>query len=243
MSCNVSCGFGGKSLGNDSGVVAHRARVRSRYICKDAATIIDSVRRSDEPMSAVVPLSSRMSHALCTRYCCAYPLVSHHLRHRKRSVSSTYRRFVMGHAADGSYSRESIRIRKGSTASQCCTFGVCIRGVEDRFPRSRYLIILVASRRCMQQELFASTSGACWPRVSGSTTATKRIPVWIKAARRCYVEPTLSKHGHPMLLTVVVAIACLWGGGSPLQQVAETTDFGHGADMGNGSGLHTASSI
>ena len=153
------------------------------------------------------------------------------------------RRFVMGRAADGSYSRGSIRIRNGSTASQCCTYGVCIRGVEDRFPRSRYLIVLVASRHCMQQGLFASTSGACWPRVLGSTTATKRIPVWIKETRRCYVEPMLFKHVHPMLLTVVVAIACLWVGGSPLQQVAETTDFGRGADMGNGSGLHAASSV
>jgi hypothetical protein len=53
----------------------------------------------------------------------------------------------------------------------------------------------------------------------------------------------LFKHGHPMLLTVVVVVACLWGGGSPLQQVAKTTHFRHGADMGNGSGLHAASSV
>ena len=179
---------------------------------------------------------------MCTRYCCGYLLVPPHLRRPKRSVSSAYWRSVVGHAADGSHSRVSIRIRKASAASRCCTSWVYIRGVEDRFSRSRYLIILVASGHCMQQGLFASTSGACWPRVLGSTTA-KGIPAWIKATRRCYVEPMLFKHGHPMLLTVVVAIACLWGGGSPLQQVAETTDFGHGADMGNGSGLHAASSV
>jgi hypothetical protein len=95
----------------------------------------------------------------------------------------------------------------------------------------------------MQQELFASTSGACRPRALGSTTATTEILALIKAIRRCYGEPMLLKHGHPMLLTVVVAIVCLWGGGSPLQQVAATTDFGHGADMRSDRGLHAASSV
>ena len=95
----------------------------------------------------------------------------------------------------------------------------------------------------MQQELFASTSGACRPRALGSTTATTEMLALIKAIRRYYGEPMLLKHGHPMLLTVVVAIVCLWGGGSPLQQVAATTDFGHGADMSSGRGLHAASSV